>query len=201
MAGDIIVGWNSMILFGKLLSMGTFSLMVEFCSKCENLTWQYTSVYGPNARALKHAFWKELRENASAPEIPWTICGDFNAIFDVWDKNKEPPNLEDIRMPNNFLHDMMLQEPPSVGRRFSWTNGQADPTWVKLDRFIVNCVCVNLLIQNNFLRVGSDHVPIRLEVGNHYSNPRLFRFEQVWSTVEGFQDLVEQWWTECSGHG
>lgn len=35
--GGIILGWNSVILIGKLLIMGTFSLTMEFCSKRENL--------------------------------------------------------------------------------------------------------------------------------------------------------------------
>lgn len=49
------------MLTSKLLKVGDFSLSVEFFSKRENFLWQCTSVYGPNARALKHAFWEELR--------------------------------------------------------------------------------------------------------------------------------------------
>lgn len=60
---------------------------------------------------------------------------------------------------------------------------------MKLDRFIINDECATLfpkLVQNSLPRVGSDHVPICLEVGNHCSNPRPFRFELVWSTADGF---------------
>lgn len=83
-----------------------------------------------------------------------------------------------------------------VGRRFSWTNGQAEPIWVKLDRFIVNSDCASMfpkMIHNSLPRLGSDHVPIRLEVGYHCSSPRPFRYEMAWSTVEGFEDLVKKW--------
>lgn len=44
--------------------------------------------------------------------------------------------------------------------------------------------------QNSLPRLGSDHVPIRLEVGQHYSNPRPFKFEIVWDSTEGFKELI-----------
>lgn len=75
---------------------------------------------------------------------------------------------------------------------------------MKLNRFIVNCECANIflkMIQNNLPRLGSDHVPIRLEVGNHCSNPRPFRYKLAWSTAEDFQKLVSKWWEECSPIG
>lgn len=40
-----------------------------------------------------------------------------------------------------------------------------------------------------------------LEVGNHCSKLRTFRYELAWSTVEGFHDLVKNWWEECSPNG
>lgn len=49
--------------------------------------------------------------------------------------------------------------------------------------------------------MGSNHVLIRLEVGNHCSYPRTFRFELVWLTTEGFQDLVRQWWVDLTPEG
>lgn len=75
---------------------------------------------------------------------------------------------------------------------------------MKLDRFIINGECTNLfpkMIQNSLPRVGSDHVPIRLEVGNHCSNLRPFRYESAWSTSDGFQELVEKWWAKLSPQG
>lgn len=57
------------------------------------------------------------------------------------------------------------------------------------------------MIQNCLPRLGSDHVPIRLEVGAHASNPRPFRFELAWNTVEGFQDLIHLWRSEITPVG
>ncbi|KAH7691786.1 DNase I-like protein [Dioscorea alata] len=203
-AGGIVIGWNSAIVSAKLLSWETFSLTVEFCSKRNNLIWRCTSVYGPNARNLKHTFWDELRRSVGPSNVPWIIRGDFNSIFDTGDKLFGPPNLEDIRMAKSFIQDLELIEPSLLGRRYSWTNGQTDPIWLKLARFVVNGACANLfprMLQNSLPRLGSDHVPIRLELGVHLSNPRPFRYELAWETTDGFRELVSQWWMEFSPHG
>ncbi|XP_039143955.1 uncharacterized protein LOC120281092 [Dioscorea cayenensis subsp. rotundata] len=91
-----------------------------------------------------------------------------------------------------------------MGRRFTWSNGQVNRTWVKLDRFIVNRYWVEhftCLFQNCLPRLGSDHVPIRLEVGMYCFNPRLFRFQLAWTSVEGFASLISSWWVSCAPQG
>lgn len=57
-AGGIVLGWNSALLTGNIIRIGAFSLTVDFCSKKDNSNWRCTTVYGPNARSLKHAFGK-----------------------------------------------------------------------------------------------------------------------------------------------
>lgn len=109
--GGIIVGWNSVLFTGKLERMNTFSLTIEFVSKKDNFIWRCTTVYGPNARSLKVAFWEELRECASATNVPWIVCGDFNAIFSLEDKSSGAPNLEDVRQANALMFDLSLLEP------------------------------------------------------------------------------------------
>lgn len=190
-SGGIIIGLNSVLLKGEVVFRGKFCMSVDFLSIKDNFAWCCTSVYGPNARSLKSDFWEELRGCGVSPTVPWVLCGDFNAIFSLEDKTKGEPNLADICSANSLLQDLCLFEPPAVGRRFTWTNGQADPIWVKLDRFVVNSAFSSRfprLIQNCLPRLGSDHVPIRLEGGMHCASPRLFRFELAWTKVEGFPD-------------
>lgn len=45
------------------------------------------------------------------------------------------PNARHLKQSFREFH---LFEPPSFGKQFTWTNGQANPIWVKLDRFLVN---------------------------------------------------------------
>ncbi|XP_039129000.1 uncharacterized protein LOC120265177 [Dioscorea cayenensis subsp. rotundata] len=91
-------------------------------------------------------------------------------MFSVEDKPSGAYNLQEICNANRFKWDLRLCKPPAVGREFSWTNGLP--------------------------RLGSDHVPIRLEVGGHFSSPRSFRFEKVWFTADGFREMIQQWWED-----
>ncbi|XP_039133793.1 uncharacterized protein LOC120270793 [Dioscorea cayenensis subsp. rotundata] len=177
---------------------------MAFFSKRFNFSWRCTSVYGPVDRSRKQAFWDELRAVSGESMVPMVICGDFNAIFALEDKVTGVPNLEDIRCANAFLQDYAFFEPSSKGRRFTWTNGQSNPIWVKLDRFLVNGAWAERfprLTQSSLPRLGSDHVPIRLEAGSHLVCPKPFRFEFVWTTAEGFSEIVKNWWKESSFSG
>ncbi|KAH7676996.1 Poly(A)-specific ribonuclease protein, partial [Dioscorea alata] len=156
-----------------------------------------TSVYGPTDRQGKAGFWNEIRGICPGTDLPWVICGDFNSIFDPTDKLSGNYNREDLRLAQNLLRDLNLWEPPSFGRRFTWTNGQLNPIWVTLDRFLVNPRWTSWfprVFQNYLPRFGSDHVPIRLESGVHNPISRTFRFEQAWCLVDNFDDLIKNWW-------
>lgn len=78
-------------------------------------------------------------------------------------KNSGLPNLHDIYSANNLIRDLSLLEPPIFGGCFTWTNGKVYPTWIQLDRFLVNSLW-NLqfpkVFQSCLPRLGSNHVPI-----------------------------------------
>lgn len=196
-AGGIIIGWNSNLFIGILKHQGLFSLTIEFTNQANRIIWMCTSIYGPNARHLKPQFWDEIRHCAPHSSVPWVICGDFNSIFDPFDKSNGSFHREDIRLAQNLVMELQLLEPPSFGRHFTWTNGQSDPIWVKLDRFLVNPKWTKLfprVLQNCLPRLGSDHVPISLEFGVHIPKPRPFRFEKVWCSADNFFDLIKDCW-------
>lgn len=89
--GGMVISWNSSLLTDKVIFTEVFCLTVEFYCKRDNFQWICTSVYGPNAHFLKLAFWEEIKRSASGVDLPWIICGDFNVIFSVNDKNLGPP--------------------------------------------------------------------------------------------------------------
>lgn len=97
LARGMVIGWNSLLLDGKMIFSGYFYMMVEFRCKRDNLQWLWTSVYGPNTRDPKALFWEDIRRSYSGVNCPWVIYGDFNAIFLANYKMMGPPCLEDIR--------------------------------------------------------------------------------------------------------
>lgn len=110
-----------------MIHVGSYCLSIEFINRVDNVTWVCTSVYGPNARHLKQGFWREIMSCQPGRGLPWVICGDFNSIFDPSDKLHGNINCEDIRLAQALLSDLQLTEPPSFGKRFTWTNGQLNP--------------------------------------------------------------------------
>nr|CAN64640.1 hypothetical protein VITISV_033931 [Vitis vinifera] len=66
------------------------------------------------------------------------------------------------------------------------------PSW--LDQF-------SGVIQRRLLCLVSDHFPILLEGGGLRRGPSPFRFENMWLKVEGFLDLIRNWWREIEVRG
>lgn len=68
-------------------------------------------VYIPNSRALKNDFWNELRFVRNLSSSSWIICGNFNDIFSLNDKNKGIPNLMDLSDAQNLLNNLNIIDP------------------------------------------------------------------------------------------
>ncbi|KAH7687154.1 Exodeoxyribonuclease III protein [Dioscorea alata] len=184
-SGGIIMAWDKNLLSGSLIHSGVFSLTLEFSNRLDNSVWLCTSVYGPNARSLRSDFWNELRLIRNLRSSPWVICGDFNVMFSLNDKNTEIHNLGDLVNAQIFLNELNLIDPPLHGRGFTWTNGQEVPIWERLDRFL-------------FSQCWSTTFP---KFGALPSRPRTFRFEKSWYSDENVGALIQNWWSEINPVG
>lgn len=72
-------------------------------------TW-LTAVYGPQNEADKCAFLQELRSIRQHRIGPWMLCGDFNMIYNVADKNNSLLYRRMMGRFRNFLNDLELKE-------------------------------------------------------------------------------------------
>ncbi|KAH7660084.1 DNase I-like protein [Dioscorea alata] len=93
------------------------------------------------------------------------FAGSF-FLFVEFKNNGHAPNQVGYNSAQNLLNDLSLYEPPLVGRNFTWTNGQTDPTWVCLDHFFVNPAwisCYPRVHQSSLPRLGSEHVSLKLK--------------------------------------
>jgi hypothetical protein len=93
---------------------------------------------------------------------------------------------------------------PLAGGTFTWSNNQENPSWSRLDRFLVSSNWeVKFLgsLQKRLPRLCFDHFPILLDCGGIHWGSRPFKFENMWLKAEGFVDRVHLWWVSYRFQG
>jgi hypothetical protein len=93
---------------------------------------------------------------------------------------------------------------PLAGGTCTWSNNQENPSWSRLDRFLVSPnweVKFPGSIQKRLPRLCSDHFSILLDCGGIQWSSRPFKFENMWLKAEGFVDRVRLWWASYRFQG
>jgi hypothetical protein len=92
-----------------------------------------------------------------------------------------------------------LRELELFGRRFTWANSIANPTYEKLNIIIMPTEWEQKFPLSNVLALShviSDHTPLFLDTGHNTSmnSQHLFKFELGWLIRDGFIDIVKEIW-------
>jgi exonuclease III len=94
---------------------------------------------------------------------PWVVVGDFNLIFQDEDKNDSNVDRAMMDRLRRWINDLALKEVPLRGRKFTWSNGQVNPTLVRLVRVFCSVdweeLFPNCLLQSSASQ-DSDHCPL-----------------------------------------
>ncbi|WVZ91346.1 LOW QUALITY PROTEIN: hypothetical protein U9M48_037534 [Paspalum notatum var. saurae] len=96
-----------------------------------------------------------------------------------------------------LINDLGLKDIPLLGRKYTWTNCQDDPTLVRLDRMLCSPGWEQLFPDCLLLSSssdGSDHCPLLLGLHDNKKGKMRFHFESYWTKVPGFQDVVAKAW-------
>jgi len=191
--GGILVAWNQDLVHAEAPSRQRFTLTL----KLSNSSFLLTLVYGPTDDSLKPMFLEELIDCQTTAGTAWLCLGNFNLIYEVRDKNNSNINRRLMGRFCRALDASELMELRLQNRRYTWNKGRARPTLVHLDR--VFCIeewdvifpAVNLQALSSSL---SDHSPLFL--GSQQQAPRAisFKFEQFWTRVPAFLDIVASAW-------
>lgn len=128
----------------------------------------------------------------------WLCLGDFNLIYEARDKNNNNINRRFMDLFRRALDASELMEFRLQNRRYTWSNGRARPTLVRLDRVFCNKEWDALLPSVTLQALSSslsDHSPLLL--GSQQQAPRVFsfKFEQFWIRVPTFLDIVSAAWS------
>jgi hypothetical protein len=98
---------------------------------------------------------------------------------------------------NEIIGHLGLLELPLKGRRFTWSNMQAQPLLEQLDWFFTSAEWISSYPNTTVMplaNTASDHVPCVVNIDTVIPKASIFRFESFWVDQPGFMDCVKKPW-------
>lgn len=81
-----------------------------------------TTVYGFNTFDQRKELWDDLQGLAPRENTPWLLCGDFNAILYLQDRQGSLVTLAELQDFTNCYNNLLLNEIRWRGDYYTWTN-------------------------------------------------------------------------------
>ncbi|KAJ9691474.1 hypothetical protein PVL29_013603 [Vitis rotundifolia] len=179
------------------MEVGNCSISCRLKNVEDGVVWIFTGVYGPCNRKEREVLWEELGAIRGIWEEPWCLGGDFNVTLSQRDRSRQGSLNGAMRRFAQVVDDLGLIDLPLQGGVYSWSGGRSNQTWARLDRFLVSQGWLDIfrgVVQCRLPRPTSDHFPILLKGGGICRGPSPFRFENMWLKVDGFKELLREWW-------
>jgi hypothetical protein len=162
----------------------------------EGNPWWLTTVYGPQEEQEKIIFLDELRQLRLGRVGPWILYGDFNLICMAADKNNGRLNRRLMGKMRRFLQDLEMLELHLQGRLYTWSNEQARPTLVCIDRAFAFAHGCDRFPHYRLHALSSclDHTPLLLHTDSSHVFHHRFMFESTWPKFSSYLDAVVAGW-------
>ncbi|KAJ8429250.1 LOW QUALITY PROTEIN: hypothetical protein Cgig2_026286 [Carnegiea gigantea] len=150
-----------------------------------------TFIYRDNHERPRQGLWAELEHIALDMNEAWCVLGDFNSALYSGDRiGGNPIQDHKVKSFTECIHSCRLQELPSRGTYFSWTN---KTIWSKIDRAFVNTLWYlhfdfrQVLYMSHSL---SDHTTLLLHLINSPKPRKAFHFCEMWTRDPSFQTII-----------
>jgi hypothetical protein len=165
--------------------------------KTKNVTFSFVNIYGAAQAEHRSRFLNEFSSVCSNCKGPSIFGGDFNIIRTNEEKNKPVILSRCSALFNSIIEMHGLIDLDLSDRLYTWSNNRNNPTFEKLDRFLVNPEW-DLMFHNATVRgldrSLSDHVPLVLQTEEKKKIPHEFRYELSWKFRPKFNDIVRTNW-------
>lgn len=195
--GGIVLAWDADLISVTNSTLGLYSLSATVHMRLSGTSFFMTVVYGPSEDPDKGNFLQELQSIKPDLATPWLCVGDFNLIYEARDKNNLNLNRRLMGQFRNTLDACELKEIVLHNRKYTWSNGQDNPTLVHLDRFFcnndwdINYSTWGLQALSSSM---SDHCPLFLCQQSTPPRKAKFKFECFWTKIPGFFEVVKEAW-------
>lgn len=128
----IWIVWNSDVVQFTVLDISTQLIHWIVKSKSSLRKFHFLSIYGLHTIHNRGDLWDKLKSLDAQLVTPWLIMGDFNSIPTNEDmihgSEVQDNETKDFR---NFMDDCIMNELPTVGRGYIWTNNHV---YSRIDR-------------------------------------------------------------------
>jgi endonuclease/exonuclease/phosphatase family metal-dependent hydrolase len=168
---------------------------MKFTCKYSGRIWYLTNIYGRTHNEDRMDFITWMADLDSSDMHLWMIMGDFNLIRGPENRRRIGGNNNNMTNFNATIQAHDLEEIPLKGREFTWSNMQDSPLLERLDWVFTSPDWTTEFpntLSFPLARLGSDHVPIHVQIGNNIPKSSIFRFENHWLEFDGFYDTVKQ---------
>ncbi|XP_058732888.1 uncharacterized protein LOC131604468 [Vicia villosa] len=196
-SGGIVTMWKK-DLFSLIFSFRGEGFL-GLCVESEGKLCYFVNVYASCDFSIRKRSWKKLInfKNNNAPGS-WCVGGDFNTISNKEERiglaNKS--YRKEIECFKNFIEEMDLVDPPTLGGKFTWFNNNGK-AMSRIDRFLLlNCFMEAWNVQGQYIggRDVSDHAPIWINENRKDWGPKAFKFNNSWLKHKDFHKFVETEW-------
>jgi hypothetical protein len=131
----LITARTSFLLLQNSFTTNHSITMSVVDNRC-NRTWMVTGVYRPQGELENKMFIRELKGLKHSTSDNWLLLGDFNLIYKEEDKNNNRLNRRLMLRFKRALNHMDVKEVNLTGRRYTWSNGQQNPTLTRIDSLL-----------------------------------------------------------------
>lgn len=184
-------------LVASAATKNTLTIRIQMLNESDE--WDLTAVYGPQRKQSKLRFIEELKRLNNYAAGPWLIVGDFNLIYRMSDKNNNRVDRELMRKFKQALDHLGLKEIHLNGRKFTWSNGQENPTLTRIDRMFSTLQWDDKFPTCHLqalVSTLSDHCPLMMQGVTEVTAYKGFRFENFWIHMPGFTETVAAAWNK-----
>jgi exonuclease III len=201
--GGILLLWKDSDVVMSNVRIGLYSISAEVTLRHCMTPFSISTVYGPSRRDDKETFLQHLRHLKPPDGTCWLILGDFNLIYKASDKNNSNLNQSLMSRFRRTIDYYQIKEIKLQNRKYTWSNERRHPTLVRLDRVFCTQSWDLTFDACALHALSSSHSDHCLLLLTNQSGPRRaspFKFENFWTHLPCFQEVVAQAWQAPTTH-
>lgn len=200
-AGGVMIAWDENFFTCIYSVVEEHCASVDLVLNLDNTVFRFTGVYGPSNSRDKGPFFRELLRAKPGEGIPWMVAGDFNVTLKLEDRsNSRHPQHSMMRF-RELVNRLELLDLTLHVRKYTWSKEGQNPTFVRLDRFMVNSEWTSSYpntIQKAAIASISNHCLLICTSHTKFPTANIFRIENTWLKDEEFKQMVCTIWTSMA---